>query len=387
MGTEEGQGDPRTPIDSVAHFDLYGSLGYVDYVITEPGSYYLTHNIDVSQAAGHGIVIEADHVSLDLNGYVVHGRRIDNAGTSIPPTSGGGMGDGIHLKGNRNHIVIKNGFISNCDGNGISGTATRKSVFQQLNIALNGRNGIEVDDQNVFLNTSVTHCYYNGFDVSLSCHFFACRSHSNSQDGFQVGSFGKLEDCNASFNTGTGILATSSCAVISCVATENKENGVKVGLDSFVEGVTVMFNRQSGIEINSDCIVANSTAFSNGTLIRSALADSTIYSGIRIIGNGGYVFNNLCSTNQYAGISGIASIANQDTKIQGNQLLQNKYVGLVLMKNGGLVIQNYAGGTGNGGPGFSFRGTATYGPIIQVKAAGDISTVPNANHVFANFNF
>ena len=51
------------------------------YVIKQPGSYYLSANLEVSKS--HGIIIEADDVILDLNGFSIYGS---NAGTGVSAT-------------------------------------------------------------------------------------------------------------------------------------------------------------------------------------------------------------------------------------------------------------------------------------------------------------
>ncbi|MEM0993918.1 MAG: hypothetical protein AAGI49_12845, partial [Bacteroidota bacterium] len=88
MGNEEPNPafkDTRIPIDSVAVF-----ANRIMYRITEPGSYYLTQNVELATsgldntlAAVKGIVIEASDVTLDLNGYALLG---DKAAPNQPPT-------------------------------------------------------------------------------------------------------------------------------------------------------------------------------------------------------------------------------------------------------------------------------------------------------------
>lgn len=55
--------EPRTPISSLP------------LVITQPGSYYLTANLNNSNAGIDSIAIESPNVTLDLNGFVLSGGR------------------------------------------------------------------------------------------------------------------------------------------------------------------------------------------------------------------------------------------------------------------------------------------------------------------------
>ena len=67
------------------------------FTINAPGSYYLTGNINVS--SGHGIVIGANNVALDLNGFTIS--------SSANPA----VGTGIYLAAALTNITIANGFI------------------------------------------------------------------------------------------------------------------------------------------------------------------------------------------------------------------------------------------------------------------------------------
>ena len=59
--------DPRTPISSLP------------YTISEPGSYYVTGNLS---STGHGIVIEASGVTVDLMGFSLTGDGINGVQSS-----------------------------------------------------------------------------------------------------------------------------------------------------------------------------------------------------------------------------------------------------------------------------------------------------------------
>lgn len=79
------QVEPRTPISSAP------------FAITNPGSYYLTTNINVS--TGNAITIASNGVTLDLNGFTI-------SSTEATPT-----GTGILLAGAVTDIIIRNGHI------------------------------------------------------------------------------------------------------------------------------------------------------------------------------------------------------------------------------------------------------------------------------------
>ncbi len=71
--------------------------GSAGYTISAPGSYYLAGNVAV--ASGNAIVVTADDVQIDLNGF------------TISSTSASASGAGIAVTGSRTGLRIGNGFI------------------------------------------------------------------------------------------------------------------------------------------------------------------------------------------------------------------------------------------------------------------------------------
>lgn len=64
------QAEPRIPIDTLP------------FTISQPGSYYLTGDLTPLSSGSNGVEINSDHVTLDLNGFAIHGpqRRPDRFG-------------------------------------------------------------------------------------------------------------------------------------------------------------------------------------------------------------------------------------------------------------------------------------------------------------------
>ena len=73
--------EPRTPISSA------------DYVISNSGSYYLTSNLTAA-AGQNGITVNADDVTIDLNGFTLTGSGADSGdggrGSGGADSGGGG---------------------------------------------------------------------------------------------------------------------------------------------------------------------------------------------------------------------------------------------------------------------------------------------------------
>ena len=111
------QDDPRTPISSLP------------YTISESGSYYVTGNLS---STGHGIVIEASGVTVDLMGFSL--------------TGDGSPGDyGINVDGSTNavidRVVIKGGSISGFY-DGLNCGYMNNSRIEQMVVSDNSSNGV-----------------------------------------------------------------------------------------------------------------------------------------------------------------------------------------------------------------------------------------------------
>src|SRR4051812_29981098 len=89
------QVEPRTPID-VSHTSGDGDY---EFIITQPGSYYLTGNLTTTKT--NGINVTVADVTIDLNGFEVS--------RAAGPFA---VGDGIHLQAVADGCTIRNGSIS-----------------------------------------------------------------------------------------------------------------------------------------------------------------------------------------------------------------------------------------------------------------------------------
>ena len=87
--------------------------------ITAPGSYYLSANV-TGVAGKSGVVIAADDVSLDLNGFEVKGVA--------------GSVSGILFSGTRENCLIRNGAIREWDVKGIDGGFGFFAVYENLRV-------------------------------------------------------------------------------------------------------------------------------------------------------------------------------------------------------------------------------------------------------------
>ena len=263
------------------------------FVISQPGSYCLANNI-IGVAGKNGITINADNVTLDLDGFGMVGA--------------GGSLSGI-LINNHLHIVIRNGSIRGWGSHGVDGTNGALARIEDLRAAANGGNGLIINSGSQVSNcvagqntgdgiavsndVLVTGCVSsfnggNGFGLGTACTIKSCLTFGKKGAGITTGGVNYLTviDCNAHTNSGGGIAArarafiTSSTAegngvvgisvgasstVSNCHASGNTGDGIVASDGSAVTGCTVSANAGDGIEVDNRCRLDGNTCEGNGT--------------------------------------------------------------------------------------------------------------------------
>jgi hypothetical protein len=193
--------------------------GHFPIVICQSGSYKLSGNLTVPDVNTGAIVITADNVTIDLNGFSILGPTVcSGSPLTCSPNNGTPSGNGIS-SGNAN-IVVMNGQIKGLGFNGISLSGT-KSRVQNIQVTSNFNDGIFVADQSLVSSCSVNS---NG-----GAGIFA--------DGSDVVT-GNLVSSNF-----IGILAGKQAALISGNSVvSNSSVGIKVVCPSLISGNMVSLN-------------------------------------------------------------------------------------------------------------------------------------------------
>jgi parallel beta-helix repeat protein len=282
-------------------------------VIDKPGSYVVTSNLVVTTPGATGILILADDVTLDLNGFAVVGDKL-----------GGNDSRGIEARLRKN-ITIRNGTVRNffSDGVAIHYTAHsdpdnpgRNSIIEKLRVSENGFSGI-------------------------------------------VSSYGIIKDCVASNNGWFGI-ATNSGSIIDCEAYRNGfSEGLYVGgitaSDSTIVNCTANFNKHLGIYA-ADSTIIGSTANQNQSIGIWSYIHGGQYRGSSSILN--------CTTN----LNGELGIRLEgQSRVEGCNLRDNGFGGIYVRGQYNYVIKNVV--SGNGADNINIDNpTQNYVPLIGENA-------------------
>ena len=213
-----------------------------------------------------------------------------------------------------------------------------------------------------------------------------------------------LNACNLTTSRLTGIISDGSGA-----------SGLKLGDDGLVSKCIVRENNEWGIYGDNNCLVLNSVARGNGLggfklysggIIKDCVAERTGLAGIwlRYEGSiknclssfnstgiileneGNEVSNNNCVGNYNNGIL----CKGKRNRIDSNMIATRPSgIGIQVEENSGsnIILRNTVVIDGPDAVAYDIHTNsgATYGPIIDVTGIGDISSVTNANHPWANF--
>ncbi|MEJ5260008.1 MAG: right-handed parallel beta-helix repeat-containing protein [Anaerohalosphaeraceae bacterium] len=328
--------DQIEPRIAVCAANTPGDSAYT-YIISQPGSYYLTDNVIVPTNKG-GIRVMADHVTLDLMGF-----RIEN---TFVGTKGA---DGIALAGGtRKNIVIKNGTIRafRC---GISNSSLNDADVQILGIAVfsNVNHGI-------YLNTSTTDTTTGGGIIVRDCI-----AENNGMTGISVGNSAKVERCTANRNQ-TGISTGEGGIIRGCNTSYNTQVGIAAGENNLIENNVSSRNGQSGITTNSTSTIRGNSVYYNGDYgifagYGSVVTDNTVRSnqnhGIRAY-SACVLSGNTCSNNQASGIFVIvgstvvrnSAYMNQQNGIYASGCLVDQNTCVNNNQSGGSYVNLYTSG-------------------------------------------
>jgi hypothetical protein len=189
--------EPRTPISSLP------------FTISTPGSYYVTANL-ATTLNQNGIIVAADNVTIDLNGFTLFG----GAGSS---------GEGVWAATARQNVVVRNGTVRNWPGSGINlyDSGSTLITLQNLHSISNGFTGIAVKN-----GSSVTDCLAVG----------------NGVRGILVDNDCRVEHCKTSGNATLGIGAGANCQLLNNQSTGNGTGLSITGTSNLISGNIVMLN-------------------------------------------------------------------------------------------------------------------------------------------------
>jgi hypothetical protein len=211
-------------VDGVTEISQAGieAGGGFPYLVTSPGTYRLTSNLDVrgetSPENVTAIRVLADDVTVDLNGFRILGPTV----CSGPPVVCGPVGTGVGVEAaTQEGVTIRNGTVRGMGGAGVT--------------------------------------------AGPGAHVFDLQVASNGGPGLSVQPGGYVEGVTATWNRITGITVLGESTVTHCVSSDNREQGIAAsGESNILTANNLRSNSGDGIYVESSALVEGNIAMFNG---------------------------------------------------------------------------------------------------------------------------
>jgi hypothetical protein len=239
----------------------------VPFPITSPGLYYLTNNLTSSGTNNYAITVDADDVTIDLNGFCLTG-----------PGKGSGMNNsGIVVMDPRTNVEIRNGSIKAFGYGGIVSqnncTAIRVVGVRVRDIGLNGI--FLTGSGNLAMDCAVMNAGGNGIDVGISSLVKGSQLVGNFGYGIRVAS-GSAAVGNTAVGNTTGITAQLGSLVTDNTVSGNSAKGILAYDYCTITRNTAYNNAGVGIYTLTYCTITNNTTDGLSNLTNCTLADNTV---------------------------------------------------------------------------------------------------------------
>jgi parallel beta-helix repeat protein len=215
------------------------------YTITAQGSYIIKQNL---KANWHSIKVQANNVTIDLNGYSIVGNN----------TSGG---HGVYMNGCSN-VEIRNGTIRNFGGNGIYEESISGHSHRVINVRVMNNKG-------------------DGISLHGNSHRFReCTVSNNGSSGILAGHGSTISGNTACDNGSYGIYTDYGCTVSGNTASGSGNSGIRALNGSTIKNNTAYYNQDYGIYLSAYNLVDGNTAYDNnqsgGTSINMSICGTCI---------------------------------------------------------------------------------------------------------------
>lgn len=176
--------------------------------ITQPGSYQFTSNVETGDPDQTVITIDADRVTVDLNGFSIDGPNFCLTPQDGDTCSDNGSGIGIESISTSSHISIRNGHVVGLGSHGVR-VESGPAIIEGL---------------------TVQHCGGEGIGTGGSSQVSGNSVRRNQQHGIHLSDSGRARDNVVSKNGGYGILAesgfTDEALILDNLVLENADEGL-----------------------------------------------------------------------------------------------------------------------------------------------------------------
>lgn len=228
--------------------------------ITQPGSYYLTANINAAEAK-RIIEVAASNVTIDLNGFTINGNAVALAGVRV---------DGSAHRG----LVVRNGSIQWCAAHAVYAEFTPATVIHDLLIR-QCNEGVRVGNHSRISDVTIESSAGVGLYCNGGCSVERTMLAENGI-GFSAIGWSTLRSVVARSNAGDGFTLLFGGTITECVASDNDGSGFWLQNGVNISGCHAVGNAAKGIFLNGKCLALNNSCTGNDVGIYASNAGNRI---------------------------------------------------------------------------------------------------------------
>lgn len=247
------------------------------YRISQPGSYYLTGNVQ-GLGGKHGIKIDAvGAVTVDMQGYQLDG----NVAPGQPPTQ-----SGVYVATVQTRLTLRDGTIRGWGQSGVRAVSAQESLIEHIRADNNTERGFVLGDRAVVTACAVAGNGTGGIYTGTAAVITECTAGSNGLFGINGGTGSVIDRCAAFFNNDDGIVASSHCVLTRCTSNNNSADGFQVSANNRITECVANVNGDAGIR-----------ATIAGNDIQGNTVQGNVDSGIRTDQAGNFIARNTAKGN------------------------------------------------------------------------------------------
>jgi hypothetical protein len=276
-----------------------------------------------------------------------------------------------------------------------------QSVVDRCQAIGNGTNGISALDNGPRNAATITGCVATGNGVhgivARGAAISECSARGNTRNGIYLVAGGTIDACEAHDNEVGIALLGAGGAVRGCATTGNTLYGILTESGSSTAGWLIAdcaaVNNGDGIGVINGSAAVRCVARGNGNFgitatigssVEGCVASNNTRAGIFAF-SGCHIIGNTCADNAAGQAAPLANIAcafgTSRNRVEGNHVTGAAGdTGIRVDNKDSLIIKNTVSGCGVPYD----LGQNSFGPIIDVSAATDLSAVPGADHPWAN---
>ncbi len=252
--------------------------------LSAPGSYTLTSVLQLPDENTVGIEVQADYLTIDLNGFPILGTTVCTTSGGAPSCGPLGTGGGIvDPTQSRAGVEVRNGVVARTGGVGIQ-LGPRCSI-EWMRVISNGSHGVQCGDDARFADNVAHLNGGTGLDAVVGATFVRNVATDNASQGLHATHRTVVLE-NVVARNENGILVDDAGSVVRNVASENRNDGIEGDHGVSVIGNLTMDNNGHGVRCKDGCQITRNVAYDN-TFQQLKLGLDSIYSWNVLVGGTG----------------------------------------------------------------------------------------------------